>query len=148
MVKERMSTPTLDQPFRPTTGFWVAYLALSIPVLWFAAPWKWELPIYAQVAGAVFLPFAATVVLYCPYLFAVAVLRGDSKQRQIARAFFSATLGAAALLFVIWWIRGFPQMPWLLVALTVTLANVLFGTLQRKKPDQRSQPMRANGPHG
>jgi hypothetical protein len=141
-----MNTPALDQPFRPTTGFWVAYLALSIPVLWFTTPWKWELPLYARIAGIAFLPFAGTVLLYCPYLFAMAVVRGDSKQRQVARAFFSATFGAATLLSVIWWIRGFPQMPWLLVALTVALANALFAALERKKPNQPPQTTRAFGP--
>ena len=103
----------INKPFKLTQSFWLTYVVLAIPVLWFTRPWHWDLPILSRFAGIVFFPFAATIITYCPFVFVRAVFFGDSSQRMGFRAFVVSVLSVVALLFVIWWHKGFGRMPFI-----------------------------------
>ena len=102
-----MKTLDLDKPFKPGIDFWIVCALIAVPVLWFTKPWTWDLPSYSKIAGFVFLPFAATIVTYCPFLFAVAVIRGDSTQKKILRAFLAAIGGVTLWLGIKWYVYDF-----------------------------------------
>ena len=106
-----MKTAALDKPFRFSSAFWGAYILLAIPTLWFAKPWRWDLPVISIVAGVAFLPFAAAIVCYCPVVFVVAVARGGPEERRLARAFGVAVLGVTLFLSASWALYGFQPLP-------------------------------------
>ena len=102
-----MKTVDLEKPFTWSRDFLAAYLLLGLPVLWLARPWAWELPFFSRIDGFVFLPFAAAIVCYCPFLFLRAVVRGSSQEKKIAWAFLAAVAGAALFLTAVWFSNGF-----------------------------------------
>ncbi len=134
-----MKTTDLEKPFRLSRDFWAAYALLGIPVLWFARPWNWELPIYSKAAGFVFLPFAAAIVCYCPFLFIAAITRGSSKERKIGLAFLAAFMSAALFLTAIWIAYDFGGVPSRFGFIAVIVANVVFAFLQARQPNQPAQ---------
>src|SRR5947209_15431721 len=96
-----------NKPFRFTRGFWLAYIFLGAPVLWFAKPWSWELPVFSRIAGLVFLPFAAAIVCYCPFLFVYSLVRGASKERKIGWTLLAALTSASIFLTFVWFTYDF-----------------------------------------
>jgi len=130
-----MKTLDLDKPFKPGIDFWLVLALLAIPVLWFAKPWSGDLPLYSKAASIIFLPFAATVVLYCPFLFAVAVIRGDSAQKMIFRAFVAAIGGAALWLAIKWYVYDFGSLPSGCGFGALFIANSIFFSLHPRKPN-------------
>ena len=135
-----MKTIDIDKPYKPGADFGIAYVFLAIPVLWFVRPWLWDLPVYSKIAGVVFLPFAATVVSYCPFLFAVAVIRGDAMQKKIFRAFVSAIGGVTLWLGIKWYIYDFGNLPDYFAVGAVLIANSIFFRLRPRRADQMTQP--------
>ena len=95
----------LEKPFRLTKEFFIAYLVLALPTLWLLHPWDWELPIISRFAGIVFLPFAVTIVFYCPALFIVWAF-GDGLVGRRVLLTFLITLTAAGIVIYILWANG------------------------------------------
>jgi hypothetical protein len=133
-----MKTLDLDKPFKPGIDFWVVCAILAVPVLWFAKPWTGDLPVYSKIASIISLPFAATVVSYCPFLFAVAVIRGDSTQKKIFRAFAAAIGGVTLWLGIKWYVYDFGNLPDYCAVGAVLIANSIFFRLHPKEPIQRA----------
>jgi hypothetical protein len=106
-----MKTVALDKPFRLSLDFWIAYVLLSWPTLWFTKPWAWDLPVISKIAGLVFLPFAVAIVCYCPVLFMLAIASGGSNERKVARRFFEAVVGVTLFLSTAWIVYGFQPLP-------------------------------------
>ena len=131
-----MKIVDLEKPFTLSRDFWAAYVLLGAPVLWFAKPWAWELPIFSQIAGFVFLPFAAAMLCFCPFLFLSAILRGSSKEKKIAAAFVSAIAGASLFLTAVWFIYGFGSVPSRFGGVAVIIANLIFAFLQARRSNQ------------
>jgi hypothetical protein len=120
-----MSTLDINKPFRLTLSFWVTYGVLALPVLWFTRPWLWDLPVYSRAAAVFFFPFAATIITYCPFVFVRAVFFGDSSQRRGYQAFFFSMVTVVALLFVVWWHKGFGRMPGYSAFAAVFIGNIM-----------------------
>jgi hypothetical protein len=135
-----MKPVDLEKPFTLTRDFWAAYLLLGIPVLWFARPWAWELPIYSQIAGLVFLPFAAALTCYCPFLLLHAIIRGSSRGKAIGWALLAALVGAALFLTGVWLIYGFANIPSRFGFAAVIIANLIFAFLHTKMPNKAPEP--------
>lgn len=140
-----MKSIDLERPFTLTRSFWVAYSMLVVPVLWLSRPWSWELPLYSQIAGYIFLPFAAAIVCFCPIALVMSVVRGSSKERRIGAAFLAGIVGAALFLGVIWWLRGFGVVPSRYGASAVVIANLVFAIVCSREPNQASEPTRPAG---
>jgi hypothetical protein len=135
-----MKTVDLEKPFTLSHDFWAAYLLLGVPVLWFARPWVWELPVFSRIAGFVFLPFAAAIICYCPFLFLRAVVRGSSNDKKIGWAFLAAVAGASLFLTAVWFFYGFASVPSRFGFAAVIIANLIFAFLHTKKPNKAPEP--------
>ena len=132
-LSEVRKTGTLDQPFKLSLDFWAAYLLLGIPTLWITKPWAWNLPVISKAAGIVFFPFAAAIVCYCPVLLALAVIRGDSKEKKIAGEFAAAVAGATVFLAIVWARYGFDRVPSFLAIPAVLLANGILARFHARR---------------
>jgi hypothetical protein len=135
-----MRSVDLEKPFTLNRDFWIAYSLLILPILWLVRPWSWELPLYSQIAGYAFLPFAAAIMCYCPVALVVSIARGSSKERRIGAAFLAGIAGSALFLGVIWWLRGFDDMPSLLGAGAAIIANLIFAGVVSKPPNHFPHP--------
>ena len=140
-----MMSVNLTKPFRPSRDFWAAYVLLGVPVLWFARPWSWELPVFSKVAGLVFLPFAAAMVCYFPFLFIAAITRGSSKEKKIGLAFLAAVISGALFLTVVWLVYDFGSVPSRFGFAAVIIANLVFAALQIRRPNQSLQRNASTG---
>ena len=138
--QRKMKIVDLEKPFTLSRDFWAAYVLLGMPILWFAKPWVWKLPVFSQIAGFVFLPFLAAVLCYCPFLFLSAIIRGSSKEKKIAAAFVSAIAGASLFLTTVWFLRGFGSVPSRFGFVAVIIANLIFAFLHTRRPNQMSEP--------
>jgi len=96
----------------------------------------WALPVISRVAGVIFLPFAAAVVCYCPFLFLRAITRGSSKEKKIGVAFVAATIGAVLFLTLVWKLYGFGAVPSLFALPAVLIANTIFAYVHTQTPNQ------------
>jgi hypothetical protein len=126
-----MNPVDVDKPFKLTSEFGIALAVLTIPTLWIFKPWTWDLPLYSRAAGTVFLPFAATIVIYCPILFFASVSREAFKKGSAFRAFFAAILGAAIYLSLFWYFRDLRSIPWGFGCWT--LLNGIYALVRRKE---------------
>ncbi len=91
----------IDQPFRLSRDVLVAWALLAFPSLILTQPWQWSLPLYSQIAGILFIPFAAMIVLYCPILLLIAVFRSGSRGRVVFGAFILTMVETAAALGIL-----------------------------------------------
>ncbi|MBC2593090.1 hypothetical protein H5P28_02335 [Ruficoccus amylovorans] len=124
----------LEKPFRLTKEFFIAWLVLALPTLWLVRPWDWELPLYSRLAGMVFLPFAVTIVFYCPALFILWALGDGPQGRRVLLTFLIVMVAAGvttAVLAVNGTFDSFSQSWNLLVAEIVLL--ILYLRLTRFK---------------
>jgi hypothetical protein len=126
----KMKTVELEKPFRLTRDFWIAFGVLAIPALCLTKPWTWALPGISRAAGLIFLPFAAAIVCYCPFLFGRAITQGSSQGKKIGLAFLAASVGAALFLTLVWKLYGFEAVPSRFAIPTVLIANAVFASYQ------------------
>jgi hypothetical protein len=126
-----MKTVDVDKPFKLTFEFAIALAVLTIPTLWISKPWTWDLPLYSRAAGTVFLPFAATIVIYCPILFFASVSRDAFRNGSAFRAFFATILGATIYLSLFWYFRDLRSIPWGFGCWT--LLNGIYAMVRRKE---------------
>jgi hypothetical protein len=92
----------LEKPFRLTKEFFIAYLVLVLPTLWLLRPWDWELPIVSRLAGIIFLPFAVTIVFYCPALFIVWAFGDGPLGRRVLLTFLITLTAAGVAIYILW----------------------------------------------
>ena len=117
----------LDEPFRITSDLLIAWAVLSIPSLWFARPWEWEVPLYSRFAAILFIPFAVTIATYCPILFVRSVLASGPFGARIAKAFFSVIAATALMLTLAYTFGGFQPVDSWLIILVAAWANKTMG---------------------
>lgn len=89
----------IDQPFRFSRDFCIAWALLISPALYLVCSGAWSFgPWYSQVAFVILVPFIATFFVYGPVLLARQIIRSGSRGWFVFRVFFSIVLVAALLL--------------------------------------------------
>lgn len=116
----------IDESFRFSLSFGVAMLVLSIPSLWLARPWRWDLPLYSIVAALVFIPFATTICVYCPVLFVRHILKSGKRGKLVLNAFLSVVVSVGCIFGLAFVFSGFePIDAWLIAPVTMWAILVL-----------------------
>jgi hypothetical protein len=89
----------IDQPFRFTWDFCVAWGLLTVPTLIFVLSGRWDFgPWYSDVAFIIVVPFIATFFIYGPVLFVRRIIQSGSHGWFVLRVFLSVVLVATLLL--------------------------------------------------
>ncbi len=113
------NTDPWTEPFVPGVAFFVALAVISIPTLYLATPWNWDLPWISRIAGIAFFPFAATIVIFCPVAFLKRIFNDRQNGMKVLRVFVSCVLGILFLLLPVWLISGFePIHSWIVAGLS------------------------------
>jgi hypothetical protein len=97
----------VDQQFRFTWDFGVAWALLTIPALIFVLSGRWNFGAwYSDVAFIIVVPFIATFFVYGPVLFIRQIIRSGSRGWFVARVFLAILL-VAVLVFGGLYFSGF-----------------------------------------
>ncbi len=141
-----MKIPSIDDPIRLGKSFWITYGLLLGPSLWLFRPWAWELPIYAEVIGAVFPPFLAAIALYTFVMFTLSLTRNFEGQKQAFAGFVASIVGPSVFLVAAWIFSGYQNLPAICSFVASFIGFSIFYLTYRKKPNQPPQTTRAFGP--
>ena len=101
-VGREMNSNELNEPFVPGKAFALAWIAISIPVLWHTQPWSYELPVYSRVAAIIIYPFLATILLYCPVAFVKRMIYSGAEGLKVLRIFLSCVFGVLLIIMPSW----------------------------------------------
>jgi hypothetical protein len=89
----------VDQPFRFTWDFCVAWALLTVPVLTLVLSRRWDFGSwYSDAAFIIVGPFIATFFIYGPVLFVRQIIQSGSHGWFVLRVFLSLILVATLLL--------------------------------------------------
>jgi hypothetical protein len=130
----------IDSPIRLDRTFWIIYVLVGLPCLFFIRPFFADDPLTTRVAGIILLPFLIAVVIYTFALFVAAVFFGGPIQRRKFFAFV-ITMGIVSIMFGIEWaVSGFKDSRWSTPAIGSFVAIMLYGALSRKSSNQSTDP--------
>ena len=131
-----MNAADLEKPLRPTRGFWITYGVLALPVLWFVQQRLAGFPVYAQIAGILFFPFAAAVVGFCSFQVIAAAFTGTKENRRHGRLLLVAILLVVGVRLAARWFvdqTGHSGLVWSVLV----MAGLVLAILSLKRPIRR-----------
>lgn len=97
-----MNSNGINEPFVLGKAFASAWIAISIPVLWYTQPWDYDLPVYSRLAALIIYPFLTTILIYCPVAFVKRIICSGAKGLKVLRLFLSCVLGICLIVLPAW----------------------------------------------
>jgi|SRR6185437_6032827 len=124
----------IDQPFRFTWDFLVAWTLLTVPAVIFVLSGRWDFgPWYSDVAIIILVPFIATFFVYGPVLFVRQVFQSGSHGWFVLRVFVSIVLVATLLLVGLYFSGFYTQWRARLLAGVFTAAATVYLSWRTEK---------------
>lgn len=141
-----MKIPSIDDPIQLGKSFWITYGLLLGPSLWLLRPWAWELPIYAEVIGAMFPPFLAAIVIYTFVMFTFSLTKNFAGQKRTFACFVASIVGPSVFFAAAWIFSGYQNLPAICSFVASFIGYSILYLTYRKKPNQSPQTTGTSAP--
>jgi hypothetical protein len=142
----KMKHTSIDDPIRLGKSFWLTYCLMLGPSLWLLHPWTWELPLYAEIIGAVFPPFLSSIALYTLVLFTLSLTSNFKDQKRSLAGFVASIVGPSIFFVAAWIYSGYQNLPAICAFVSSFIGYSIFYLTYRRRLNQPPEPTAASDP--